>query len=263
LTVARDKFEYFLGGAAEDLIQYRIDYGVTTEEEEEAGLPYQVIYGWQDDPPKDDPLKEGMWHVVKVEARMNGKCDNFCGVDGTSDPGWPWVETDSDSFERCYTLQNRNGMVKFRVTRFDQSPETSSLFFPNGTPLWKFRQSYPRSGDISTALNNMPSDCSVATIKTFPDSTPNPDDNTETTLYYGAFMLSERLNDETDPACKTACLGNNTCEALCPLLDNRTCWDDVHVLLANGVSSETCAKYYWQGAANEGMAFKFVDCVNF
>jgi hypothetical protein len=127
-------------------------------------------------------------------------------------------------------------MVKFRVTRWDQKRASSSFFFPNGIPIWKFRIPSLRPEPTDTEIGNILSSCSPwKTITQFPNSTP-------TTIYAGAFILNKREDDA---------------------LNNYACWEGLHSLLARGVSSETCARYLWNDGDNKGMTFKFINCFNF
>lgn len=250
LIPARDKFEAFLYGTdtngngtidsnelgpAANLIQYKINYSSTNTGNDE-GLPYQAIYGWKDD---DSLTAAGLWHVVKVDARIPGRCDNLCEVAGVSGDvnAWPRVRTYTENWNttRCYELDNYEGKVKFRVTRWDQKRASSSFFFPNGVPIWRFRipSLRPELGD--TAITSILSSCAGKTITQFPDSTG-------TTIYSGAFILNKREDDAPG---------------------GYACWDGLHDLLARGVSSETCAKYLWNDGSNKGMTFKFVNCSNF
>lgn len=236
LIPARDRLDTFLNdpnGPVQNLIQYRIDY--TTEDE---GLPYQAIYGWQDDPPPDNPLEEGRWHIVKVDARIPDKCDDACGVGGGTDPGWPRIKTWTEKWgtRRCYELVSTDGMVKFRTTRFDEpSSDATSLFFPNGEPIWTFRRTHIQRTFDPNLLVGIDGLCQSGTVQTLPNGDL-------TNVYQRAFMINKRIGG----------VGGN-----------EPCWNNLHSILANGVSSEACAQYYWHEGTNQGMGFKFVDCANF
>ncbi|GEM_PF-3229119 len=253
-------------GPACKLIKDRINYVYKA-----SGLPYQVIYGWQDEATTANPI--GRWHLVKVDVRIPRKCDNACGVTGapptetfgTPDPAmWPWVQTKNKGFmnmKRCYFMTNTTGMVKTRITRFDEN-RGSSILFPNGVPLWEFRYFHPnRPIDYNDPLNPYdPQDllgaCAGSVV---PD--PPPLLGPETNLYRGAFILNERLTPSLDPGCVSACAGNSACEAAC--FGNTACWDLAQAILTRGVTTETCGKYYWHGGMREGMGFKFVPCPDF
>lgn len=252
LIPARDQFEAFLYGTdtngngtidsdelgpAANLIQYKINYSSTNTGNDE-GLPYQAIYGWKDD---DSLTAAGLWHVVKVDARIPERCDDLCEVAGVSGDvnAWPRVRTYTENWNttRCYELDNYQGMVKFRVTRWDQKRASSSFFFPNGVPIWRFRIPSLRPELDDTAIDSILSSCAGKTITAFPDST-------WTTIYAGAFILNKKIADGSPS-------------------DNATCWDGLHELLARGVSSETCAWYLWNDGDNKGMTFKFINCRRF
>lgn len=229
LIPAKKKFAEFLDGPAAALIQYRIQYGALEE-----GLPYQAIYGWQDNPPKNNPMGRGRWHIVKVDARIPDKCDNACGTGGGADPGWPRIKTWTENWgtRRCFELINTEGMVKFRTTRFDEGTDASPILFPSGGDIWKFRRTHPERAYDPNLLIGLDGFCDSGTVRTFPNGTP-------TTIYQRAFMINKRT-------------------AL-----NGVCWDRLHSILAQGASSEACAQYYWHKGINQGMGFKFVDCANF
>lgn len=247
LTVAFKKLAAFLDGPAADLIQQRIQYAGA----DDTGLPYYAIYGWMSDPPPGDTLGRGRWHIVKVEARMPGKCDNACNTaqdpDPTiGDPAWPWIRTYTKNWgtKRCYELTSTDGVVKFRTIRFDEN-RGSSVLFPNGVPLWEFKYFHPQrpvdyegAGDsYAQTLDNLGNLalCGSSMIDQLPLGAP---DGTPDAIYAGAFMLNKPE-------------------------DNIVCWSAVHNLLTRGVVSERCAQYYWHEGTNHGMGFKFVPCFNF
>lgn len=262
LNNAEIKFNDFLAcpaGPACRLIQARIN---NTNQAQASGLPYQVIYGWQDESTTDTPI--GRWHIVKVDARVPKKCENTCGVGGSSDPLFPWVRTYSKGFlksTRCYEMTDTDGMVKVRVTRFDES-KGSPILFPNGVPLWEFRYDHPDrpAGDSEDPGNpynlvGLDSSCRTSTIRQLPDGPA-------TDIYLGAFIMNERLEPSPDPpTCFLGCAGNSACQAAC--LGNVECWNRALSILTRGVTTDTCAKYYWHEGMNNGMGFKFVPCPNF
>ena len=267
LNNAEIKFNEFLAcpaGPACLLIQARIDY---TAQAQAPGLPYQVIYGWQDEPDEGQPPGSGRWHIVKVDARVPKRCEGYCGVGGSSDPSnFPWVRTYSKGFlksKRCYEMTDTEGMVKARVTRFDES-RGSSILFPNGVPLWEFRYGHPDRPagdpeDMSNLYNlvGLDTTCRTSMVADPPGLPPGP-----TNVYSGAFIMNERLEPSTDQVqCFSDCSGNLACEAVC--LGNVECWDGVLNILTRGVTTDTCANYYWHDNTNAGMGFKFVSCPNF
>ncbi len=227
-------------GPACDLILSRIKLGTTHQK---SGLPYHAIYGWQSDPPPG--RLEGYWHIVRVDARTPGvgKCDNACNSAGTptGDPEWPRVKsyTKDWGLKRCYKLVNTDGMVKARVTRYDEERDASSITFPNGIPIWNYRMFHPERGGNSVTTAYLKVNCLNATI-------PDPGSCPFCTYsnYGGAFMMNEYIN-VLDP------LGR-------PM--NVVCWNQSNALLTKGVSSEACAVYYFAG---NGMGIQFVRCPRF
>lgn len=266
LTEAIDKFTEFLIGPAKDLINARIAYSASSED---TGLPYEAIYGWRDGEDPSAPNVRGKWHIVKVEARITGMCDNRCAADQVGpDPPWPTVKTYTKNWgmKRCYELINTSGSVKFRTTRWDEAksakpcasvspcpPECGgncglgstvtyvpAMTFPNGTPIWSFKANNPlRPVDRSvTNPDNLDGYCAGSTIATLPGT------YTGTTIYMGAFIMHKYFP-----------LGYDN--------DNADCWNLAHRLLSSGYSNETCAEYYWHDGMNRGMGIEFVDCKPF
>ncbi|HQP10305.1 MAG TPA: hypothetical protein PKV41_02840, partial [Candidatus Omnitrophota bacterium] len=252
---AIDKFVDFLCGPAADLIRARID---PPEDLSQEGLPFHAIYGWRDEP-KDvtaDPYS-GKWHIVKVEARIPGMCDSACGVTQAvdSDPTWPRVETETSSWglRRCYYLTNTDGVVKFRVTRFDQDKTSNPILFPNGIPIWRFKSNNPLRM-LDPFVHN-PSDLTALCDR---DKVMLPGEGPADVVakYKGAFML-------------------NSYDVVADA-NAEECWDLAHALLSVGAVNETCAQYYWHGSergddwddeevtgANPGMGLRFVPCQPF
>ena len=234
-------------------------------------LPAVAVYAWRDDPKPGQPL-QGRWHVVKVEVRMPRRCNDACGAvepdwqpvwpswpygpNGASipDPLWPRVRTFTQTMglRRCYELVDTTGIVKARVTRYDEDKSWNPLKFADGTPIWKIRFSHPASKSVPATELLQPvlsgpddgSNCLdqaessfVNTINCDPSRTPN-------CLYpWGdAFMLNKRPNYAAPDGSAAAKYAN--------------CWDTVHKKLENGVVSESCAMYYF----SDGMKIKFVEC---
>jgi hypothetical protein len=230
-TAAR--IEAFLDGPAAALIQERIRY--TGRE-----LPYHVIYGWQGDPPPGDPTRRGLWHMVKVEARIPGRCDNACDPSQSQDVLWihtkrygRWL-----GIQKCFELQDTDGVVKMRVTRFDENRPSNPLLFPNSVFLWDFRAHPDRS-----SLN----DASSLEIQCPPYQSPSGE------IYTGAFLANGP--DEEGGAWNSALPSDQ------PSL---TCWTRANRLLTDfGVKSETCAKYYYHEGDRPGFDFRFVPCADF
>jgi hypothetical protein len=262
LDDAEQKFAEFLecpDGAACKLIEYRIVFDSLP-----SGLPYQAIYGWQSE---GDP-EPGKWHIVRVDARLPGRCDNDCTIDQTpdadGDPGWPWVETETSGFlstKRCYELTGTDGLVKVRVTRFDESGAFATLLFPSAVEIWK--PTFDRPDRPQTELSD-PAGLAAACIdQMIPNSDGSP--AMSGTDYYGAFMLNER--NPMDSECVNTCMADpdpiDCLSVNCLPQDNSGCWDLANHLLSRGVTSEACAQYYFHDGSPYGMDFKFVPCANF
>jgi len=209
-----------------------------------------VVYAWQDKkrdtPRKDTGSFQGYWHIVKVETRAPKRCLNYCGVGGTQDPEFPWVDTYTRSMgtTRCYELMARQGMVKSRVIRFDEDAARSQLTFPDGTPIWHFRFWHPGRGP-SPNPSSLDLDCEVyvdPVVKKYDDD-PTPG----TDYYYNkAFMINEI------PAEYVNCINSG---AQCNHA-KAECWSAVHGFLTHGVSTVQCAVYEF----NTMFSIRFVPC---
>lgn len=223
-------------GAACRLIKARINF-----DNSKPGLPYHAIYGWQTAAEQGQPLDSGKWHIVRVEARIPGRCDSSCNKDqvsGGGDPSWPWVFTHEEDWgtRRCYELVSTDGAVKARVSRYDETSTLATLLFPNAVEIWKpsftrvdRRERASPDGIESVCTTSMaPDPCSTSPCPLAPG-----------TDYYGAFLLNE------------------------PNTDNIACWNLVNDLLTQGVTSEACARYYFHSGTPDGMDFQFVPCKNF
>ncbi|MCB9747070.1 MAG: hypothetical protein H6755_01515 [Candidatus Omnitrophica bacterium] len=234
------KFEEFLWGPAQDLVNYRKNENISIP----LGLPYQAIYGWKDSeisPGKND----GLWHIVKVEARTPGRCDKACHVDqkqASVERGFPWIRTYKKKWgiTRCFELERENGTVKFRVTRFDENKINNNILrFPNKQKIWNFRFFNPNRASkesIESTKVDLGDTCADLVLPDPPGILiPVQHQN----LYRGAFMMN-------DP--------------ILPGEDGYNCWQRVHKLLSSGVSSETCAQYDW---INGTMSFFFKPCEPF
>jgi len=226
---AVEMFDMFLSGPAADLIRARQDF-IPNED----GLPYDAIYGWRGkDSVPGSGLADGKWHIVKVEGRLPGNCDNACDINQTGpNLEWPKIETSTYAWgtRRQYDLINLEGSTKFRAIRYDEDSPSNSLLFPNGVPIWQFRGGHPkRPQDGTYDPANLETACVLSTITKLPDGI------TDTNIYDGAFMTTWRSDDPV-------------------------CWDLAHGLLSQGVVSETCATYFWTGSR---MDFRFVDCREF
>lgn len=270
LDAAENKFLEFLtcadndsdgqpDGVACKLIKERINF-----DSRKTGLPYHAIYGWQGEPEKGQPPGSGKWHIARVDARIPEKCDTACGESQlvNSDPKWPYVRTETDWWERCYILSSTTGVVKARVTRFDETGVFSTLLFPNAVEIWKPTFSRP-DRPLPVGLNINDEIMAQCTSSMTPD--PGQPSAFPGSYYYGAFMLNERLNNAFDPKCVANCAGVAACIVNCPLVGNAACWDLANQLLSRGVTSEACVKYFYhrQEDGRSGMDFQFVPCLDF
>lgn len=260
LTTGIKKITEFLDGGtdastidspAEEFID-----AVNTKMEEIAGdLPAFAIYVWQDSDPvrlnlagqpknEQDP-GHGYWHAVKVETRLPRRCTGNCIA-----YEWPKVvsrQSGGGFFSGkkiCYRLENREGMVKTRVIRYDQDKDLRGLVFPGGQQIWKSRLSNP----------NETSPADPTGLRTTCESLLDPDLNTwlrtvgDPNARLGAAFM---LNQKPDIAAQ----GTPTPEG-----DYADCWVRVHqALISHGVQSEACANYYFAGDS-EGFRVKFVPC---
>jgi hypothetical protein len=135
-------------------------------------LPNSVIYGWVDALPgtsgggctDSSNNRVGCAHIVKVTAyaaARNGSSSNGTnnGLGANAPPlqsVLPWIKTSVGLITRSFTLQNRDGLVYVSVRRWDQD-HSSSIFFPNGHPLWQFSFHNPNSS--VTTGQGLPSQC--------------------------------------------------------------------------------------------------------
>jgi hypothetical protein len=213
-----------------------------------AQLPNFAIYGWRS--PRSSALNIrpsapglGYWHIVRVEAFAPKRCYHYCGIND-----FPKVHTyikwefnfwlgSPDQFQ-CYKLENTDGYVIVRVTRFDEDHDTFAKF-ANGQLLWNFRfknpsMTAPAGGtvgleticapptrylnDVSPLTKNGIADAFM--INTTPDKDPRKD------------IVSEKGN-----------LG--------------PCWNLVNALLNTGVQTTTCARYYLD---DKHMSLRFTPC---
>ncbi len=236
LREAEKEITEFLEGPAKEFIEYRKEF-----EDLESGLPYHAIYGWQGPPAESrQGVNKGVgyWHIVKVEGRTPFKCDNRCGYDAKNpekivkDPQWPRVKTYTKNWgiERCYELVNTDGMVKFRVTRFDEDrdPNPNPTKFPGGQKLWDYRYFNPLRG--RGTVGNLEGTCFEASIQDPPGLPAKAKD-----IYKGAFLMNRPQNDPD-------------------------CWEKANDLLSKGASTELCAQYYYHGGSNKGLSHNFIKC---
>ena len=93
LNPAIAQFDDFILNSVAPMIDARndLDDGLLSEDH-----PFHFVYGWQD-PLKPDGSR-GLWHIVKVEARIPQRCGTgSCAGDPDpfqgADPDWPRVHT--------------------------------------------------------------------------------------------------------------------------------------------------------------------------
>ena len=131
-------------------------------------------------------------------------------------------EGEYERINQCFI----GGVVKSRVTRFDEDRD-ASVSFPNNIPIWKFRFLHPAQnppGNLAAMLDALDTTCGNMIAMEAP----------------GAFIINEEADD---PAC----------------------WQRVNELLELGISSTTCAEYYAdppaQSAPNiHGIHLEFDEC---
>lgn len=253
---AAHEFESFLRGPVSDLTR---DFIAWMEADKD--LPYHVIYGWKDVPDYDNGqtlATSRPWHLVRVDGRIPKKCDNACNEDQlpNGDPLWPSVQTFTHSWgtKRCYTIDNTVGVVKMRVVRWDQERDTAGLYFPNGELIWDFKFYHP--GRVLSIPNKDIDNTIKAACSNmyYYDTFITGDDAVNVqNVFDEAFILNQR--DEA--AFRLGTTAGDTAVK---------CWNLTNDLLQAGISSETCAQYYFHdtaGSEGEGFTFKFVPCEDF
>lgn len=232
-TTARTELEQLITDAAPLFNEFNSRSNLS------AGLPDSLIYAWQDDSPNITPVRNGYWHVIKVEGRLPLRCYDGCGVGAGPSPDWPSVKTKTSGFlntTRCYELINRSGIIKFRATRWDEDREPNSVTFPNGTPLWSFHNPASSSGDEGL---NLSAECGGSYYSFVP--------------FLGSLIPSSITGQELDRQFGQAFMLNKRS-------DNPACWDRASNILGHGVDTEVCAEYYYHGGATSGFGFKFIPC---
>ncbi|MCD4780102.1 MAG: hypothetical protein K8S27_06080 [Candidatus Omnitrophica bacterium] len=246
LARAYQEFSEYLNDVAQDFIKYYIDLATG----DERALPYHVIYGWQGDPPDPtDPTSQGLWHIVRVDARTPGRCDAACASNQRSYRAFPRVRTYGKDWgmTRCYELVDERGVIKMRVSRYDQGRQSRDIYFADGeTKIWNFRIINTRQLPVidPNDFNMMENSCQDVAQPNNPNSYAGPG-----FLYGDAFMLWRYIRIGDDPSD--------------PTLDNTLCWDYATKFLAKGVETEACMEYYYHYGMNKGMGMKFIQCLSF
>ena len=258
LREGTEEIREFLEGPAQDLILARRG----AEQDLARQLPSVAIYVWRDSPVGSDGAlsSDGMWHAVKVEARLPKRCNNACSASAGADPRWPYVRTYTKRWgtKRCYELTSTTGMVKVKVVRFDETQQRT-LNFPGGRLLWKIQSGHPArprnrshddlTGGIVSACGEQ-FDPHLEALDTGPGGT-------NMTRFSRAFMLTQVPDANNwwfrDPD-------------RAGLFDGyQKCWNFVHTeMLRHGVETNTCAVYYFSGGlypdSRQGFRLRFVPC---
>ncbi len=217
-------------------------------------LPEHVIYGWQSEIPFNAPPGSlGKWHIIRVDARVPGRCGGNCGQQGNPikngkpvEPGLPTIKSYTKGFlgiKRCFSEGDAfgryngcdskgeydepdrcflGGTVKSQVIRWDEDKDLQ-LKFANGINIWKFQFHHPKHPQPVPGVNDLTIDCL-------------PMSGAE-----GAFMLSR----EPEPA---------------DTLKYKNCWARANELLEHGIMSRSCAEYFFHPESPMGFNLKFVDC---
>jgi len=260
LNTAIQKIDSFINGPEVDAMI--TEHKRLEDADDEKPLPGFLIYGWRSDPPKG--RDRGYWHIVRADVKAPGVCNGECGrvTDKNPqghEPGVPWITrwTENLSTKQCFALVDSRdyfgdgapneqcnasneydkaqscyvgGTAKARVVRYD---EDRDLFnFANQSPLWRFQFFRPASGAAPQGLvARMEAACGQGS------SDPNSPQQSEAP---GAFMLNDRK--QTNDACMSA----------------------VGELLERGVTSYSCAEYFYrqnrEPGQNRGFGIKFVRC---
>lgn len=256
VKTAEENFKEFYENPVQDIIKYRMSL-----EDEEGGLPSEVIYGWQST--SKDRSKTGPWHVVRVDAHTPGRCDS-CDPNQERPQPYPSIKTKTHNMgtKRCFYLVNYVGTVKVRVTRFDEEKNvTGRLLFPNGIRIWDFRSFHPERGTVDTT--GIGGTCRhvvaqnpggvwappAAYLDSLPMEKYVPNDAgtaLEKRIYGGAFIMNKMIPNALPSGAPDP-------------LGNEDCWKRMTQILTRGVTTETCAKYYWGGNSRR-MQVKFVPC---
>ena len=204
-----------------------------------ASLSKTIIYGWQDlkAPPSRHDQSNGYWHIVKVEAPMLPY-------------RLPWVRTYCKGFlclTRCYELTDKDGVVKIRVTRWDQDHDPT--LFANKVPLWQVLfhagpANNPASLTANCSIGSPPPFVGVSSGTLTQLNTSIINDTITLDRLKRAFMFGGDANDNRGYM-------------------NTNCFSMVNALLndpiSGGVSSEVCASYDLD-AQQRHLTVKFVRC---
>jgi hypothetical protein len=206
-----------------------------------------AVYIWQGNSP--DGVREGYWHIVKVENKLPGRCGGACGkAPGIDEPHWPVLHTYTTGFldtKRCTSLVDfiglsappegtdtcneeydyqrpgrcfQGGLVKSMVARWDENKDLT-LTLANRVPVFRFISHHPERGPATLGMvTTMVTECA---------------DEGATA---GAFMLNRRT------------------------AGNESCWMAAHLLLERGVMTRSCAQYFPHMNRPYGFNMKFVNC---
>jgi len=240
LQDAIQEFKDFLA-AAQSLIEARRNL------DSQVALSQQAIYGWKSE---TDIEGEGLWHVVRVDARLPKRCNDLCSPDQSSSQRWPWIRayTRSHGLKRCYVIEDHTGVVKAKATRYDQPREGSGkvLKFPGGLPIWQFRRTHPFamfSGTQEADIRDMETACS-------------PFFDPLTRLDWGEAFLIDKKNGNVQSKGAAP-------ERTVPLPADQ-CWSAANKVLRRGVTEEVCSQYYLgKFSGHYSQLMRFVNCANF
>ena len=200
-----------------------------------------AIYAWQDLPKDIYDTIRGDWHVVKVEVRTPGRCNNACGTNR-----WPYIRTYTKDWgmKRCYELEERTGRVKARVIRYDEGNKSNKMYFPDGTVLWKPQYFHPEGSDQDPT--NLEITCAIMID-------PNLASQSWDWGWTNAFMINQTPTADSTPPRGSA--------------EYQDCWNFIHEsLLRYGYATATCAQYFLGGGSgysgDQSFRVRFLECDN-
>ena len=248
LEVGVQKMTDFIEGPVQNLIDARKNYKDTK-------IPTEsfMIYVWQDEEKEGngEDFEPGMWHAVKVEVRVPGRCNE--GLLGQSRPcvadQWPYITEYTRGFlkaKRCYALREDTGRVKVRVIRYDQGSEGEGIKFPSGQLLW-----LPRFGHPDVEGEENPTNLEVICANMIDPEIRAADWRWAPSGTHGGWKNAFMLN-RVPLRVANKDLPGGTYRAS-PWYHN--CWRAVHErVLMYGASTESCAMYYVAEATFLGMS---------
>jgi hypothetical protein len=269
---AATALQNFLGGPAQQLISVapcddgsactngQCSDGTQCTPSPTVSLPNSVIYGWVDPLPgtsgggcmNSSGDRVGCAHIVKVTAyaaarngsSSNGTTNSLVGLQAVL----PWIKTTVHLFTRDFELRNRDGVVYVSVRRWDQE-HSSSIFFPNGHPLWQF--SFKKPNTSTTTGQGLPGQCMPIPV---PNSTGGTTigfgfeeatvqglgevaniSNADQTSLANAFMLNDEGTGPNEGKVDPNAAAYNS--------EYLSCLSDANNLLATAPESHACVDY--------------------